>query len=169
MSGFVRNKRGHDSTLNIVDKFSKWAIVVPCSKEMSTTMFLDLLWEKVFCWIGLPLSIVGDRDTRLTASQMRALTARLQVHMRLSVAYHPQTDGATEKFHSTLLGRLRTTVNAYHSDWEEAIPAALYAYHNTVHTATGYTPHHLFLGWQPRDLRVPLTLLPASAYPDVDA
>jgi hypothetical protein len=46
---------------------------------------------------------------------------------------------------------------------------ALYAYHNTVHTATGYTPHHLLIGWQPRDLRVSLTLLPASDYPDVDA
>jgi hypothetical protein len=169
LSGFVRNKRHHDSTLNIVDKFSKWAIVIPCSKDMTTTGLLDLLWEKVFCWIGLPFSIIGDRDTRLTAKQMRALTARLQVRMRLSVAYHPQTDGATEKFHSTLLGRLGTTVNAYHSDWEEAIPAALYAYHNTVHTATGYTPHHLLFEWQPRDLRVPLTLLPASDYPDVDA
>jgi hypothetical protein len=61
---------------------------------MTTTGLLDLLWEKLFCWIGLPLSITGDRDTRLTASQMRALTARLQVRMRVSVAYHPQTDGA---------------------------------------------------------------------------
>jgi hypothetical protein len=59
--------------------------------------------------------------------------------------------------------------NTYHSDWEEAIPASLYACHSTVHTATGYTPHHLLFGWQPHDLRVPLTLFPASEPPDVDA
>jgi hypothetical protein len=81
--------------------------------------------------------------------------------MRFSEAYHPQT-GATEKFHGTLLGCLHTTVNAYHSGWEEAIPASLYACHNTFHTATGHTPHFLLYNWQPHDLRVPLTLLPAS-------
>jgi hypothetical protein len=134
---------------------------------MSTTSLSDLLWEKLGCRIGLPLRSVGDRDTWLTASQMRALTDRLQVRIRLSVAYHPQTDVATEKLHSQLLGHLRTTVNAYHSDWEEAILAALYTYHNTVHTATCYTPRHALFGWQPHDLRVPLTLLPASEYPDV--
>jgi hypothetical protein len=58
----------------------------------------------------------------LTVSQMRALTARLQVRMRLSVAYHPQTDGATETTHSTWLGRLRTTAYTYHSDWEVLRP-----------------------------------------------
>jgi hypothetical protein len=44
----------------------------------------------------------------------------------------------------------------------------VYAYHNTVHTATG-TPHHLLFGWQPRDPRVPLIVVPPSDHPDVDA
>jgi hypothetical protein len=105
LSGFVCNTRGHDSTLNIVDKFSKWAIVIPCSKSMSTKDLIDLLWERVFSWVGLPMGIIGDRyrDTRLTADQMRALARALQVRLRLSVAYHPQTDGATEVFHRILV------------------------------------------------------------------
>jgi hypothetical protein len=99
------------------------------------------------------MSIVGVRDTRLTASQMRALTSALQICLRLSVAYHPQTDGATEVFHRILQGRLRTTLNAYHSNWEEATPAALYGYHNTVHTSTGFMTHHLLkYGRAPRHL-----------------
>jgi hypothetical protein len=52
---------------------------------------------------------------------------------------------------------------------KETIPIALYAYHNTIHTATGCTPHHFLDGWQPRDLCVPLTLLPVSEHPDLDA
>jgi hypothetical protein len=58
----------------------------------------------------------------LAVSQMRALTARLQVRMRLSVAYHPRIDVATETTHSTRLGRLRTTAYTYHSDWEVLRP-----------------------------------------------
>jgi hypothetical protein len=156
LSGFPLNAQGHDSVLNVVDKFSKWAIVVPCDKHMTTQMLVDTLYTRVFSWVGLPSKIVGDRDSRLTASQMRALVKGLSVKLNLSVAYHPQTDGQTEQFNSTLLQMLRSFVNKYHSDWAECIPALLYAYHNTVHAATGYTPHRLLFGWCPRDLRAPL-------------
>ena len=73
VSGLPKDVNGNESMLNIVDRFSKWAISIPCDKSMTTEKFCDCLWERVFSWIGLPESIVGDRDTRLTASMMRAL------------------------------------------------------------------------------------------------
>jgi hypothetical protein len=115
-----------------------------------------LMYKQVFSWVGLPESIVGDRDSRLTASAMRALCKHVQVKLKLSTAYHPQTDGESERFHSTMLQMLRAFVNHHHSDWSEHIPALLYAYHNTIHTATGFTPRMLLFGWCPRDLRAPL-------------
>jgi RNase H-like domain found in reverse transcriptase/Integrase zinc binding domain/Integrase core domain len=170
VSGLPRNSHGHDSVLNIVDRFSKWAIVIPCSKTMSTPQFISALWEHVFSWVGLPAKIIGDRDTRLTASQMRALCRALQIKMGLSVPYHPQTDGSTERFNRTLLTLLRGAVNPYHSDWEAQVPAVLYAYRNTVHSATGFTPHYLLFGWEPTDLRVPLSAFPhPSSHPDIGA
>lgn len=165
LSGFPANEQGHDSVLNIVDKFSKWAIIIPCDKHMNTKELSNVLYERVFAWIGLPSSIVGDRDTRLTAAQMRGLAKALGLKLKLSVAYHPQTDGQTEQFHSTLLQVLRAFVNKYHTDWAQHIPAVLYAYHNTIHSSTGYTPHRLLFGWCPRDLRAPLS----SVLDDVDA
>ena len=87
---------------------------------------------------------------------MRKLTKHLQVKLQLSTAYHPHTDGQSERFHSTMLTMLRAFVNHHHSDWSEHIPAMLHAYHNTIHTATGYTPHMLLFGWSPRDLRAPV-------------
>ena len=87
---------------------------------------------------------------------MKALCRGLCIKLKLSVAYHPQTDGQTEQFNSTVLQMLRCFVNKYHTDWPLHIPALLYAYHHTVHTATGYTPHSLLFGWSPRDLRAPL-------------
>jgi hypothetical protein len=158
LSGFPPNAQGHDSVLNVADKFAKRAIVVPCDKHMTTQMLVDTLYARVFSWVGLPSKIVGDRDSFLTASQMRALVKGLSVKLNLSVAYHPQTDGQTEQFNFTLLQMLRSVVNKYHSDWAECIPSLPYAYHNTVHAATGYmyTPHRLLFGWCPRDLRAPL-------------
>jgi hypothetical protein len=55
-----------------------------------------------------------------------------------------------------MLQMLRAFVKKHQDDWSEHIPALLYAYHNTIHTATGYTPHMLLFGWSPRDLRAPL-------------
>jgi transposase InsO family protein len=78
---------------------------------MNTDDLCQVLWAGVFCWIGLPSSIVGDRDARLTASQTRALCKSLEIQMKLSVAYHPQTDGQTEMFNRTLLALLRSAVN----------------------------------------------------------
>ena len=135
---------------------------------MTTKQLVDVLFRHVFCWIGLPSSIVGDRDTRLTASQMRELTQHLGLKLQLSVAYHPQTDGQTEQFHSTLLQMLRCFVNQYHSDWAEHIPALLHAYHNTIHSSTGFTPHRLLFGWCPRDLRAPLSSDAQSRDPEVE-
>ena len=113
------------------------------------------------------MSIVGDRDSRLTASQMRGLAKYLGLKLKLSIAYHPQTDGESERFHSTLLKMLRCFVDKYHRNWSEQA-AMLYAYQNTVHTATGYTPHMLLFGWSPRDLRAPLVSTETSGNKDVD-
>ena len=136
---------------------------------MNTKQLCAVLWERVFSWCGLPESIVGDRDTRLRAREFRALCSSLQVRMKLSVAYHPQTDGATEIFNKTFIRLLRSWVTAYGAAWTEGIPALRYAYHNTVHTATGYTPHFLLHGWAPRDVRAPLAHFEPSEHPAVDA
>lgn len=70
---------------------------------MTTSMLIDLLYEHVFSWTGLPLSIVGDRDTRLTSRMMTSLCKGLKVKRSLSAAYRPQIDGSTERFNGTFL------------------------------------------------------------------
>jgi hypothetical protein len=61
---------------------------------------------------------------------------------------------------------LRAYVHQCHSDWPKYIPADFYAYNNTIHSSTGYTPHRLLLGWCPRDIRAPLQVVGPSN-PDV--
>ena len=58
-------------------------------------------------------------------------------------------------------------MNQYQTDWSTHIPALVYAYNNTVHSAKGFTPHPLLFGWCPRDIRAPLQSV-ASGDRDVD-
>jgi hypothetical protein len=140
--------------LNIVFKFSKWSIIVPCDHNMDTQGLCKVLWQRVFSWIGLPLSILGDRHTRLAAKRMRALCQFLGTRLIHSSAYHPQTDGQTENFNRTLIIALRAFVNKYQTDWE-CLPAILHSYHNTIHSSTGFTPHQLLFDWTPTDFCAP--------------
>ena len=132
------------------------------------TDLCDVLYKHVFSWVELPESILRDRDTCLTASCMRSLRQVLGLRVVNSTAYHPQTDGQTEKFHRILLSMMRAFVNKYHSNWEDILSSLLYAYHNTIHSATGYTPHRLLFGWTPRDLRVPMLSTCAPEFPEVE-
>jgi hypothetical protein len=117
--------------------------------------------------VGLPASITGDRDTRITARETRKLFRYIGVKLKLSVAYRPQTDGHTERFNRILLRMLWGYVNRYHTDWPQHIPALVYVYNNTVHSSTGLTPDRLLFGWCPRGIRAPLSC-PRSKHPDVD-
>lgn len=168
VSALPKSKGGNDGYLAIIDRFSKWAIVIPCTKHMSTAQLIELLYDKVFSWVGLPDCILGDRDSRLTADRIKRVMRSISVRLFHSTAYHPQTDGQTENFHRTFLSMLRAFVSKHQDDWEELIPSMLYAYHNTIHSATGFTPHKLLFGWSPRDLRAPMHNLPESDDPDFD-
>ena len=169
VTGLPATPRKHNSVLNIIDRFTKWAIVVPCDKTMTTNQLIEILWSKVFSWVGLPVKIVGDRDSRLTASSMRALAKALSVRLALSASYRPQTDGSTERFNRTFITMLRTCCHQMPKSWDTAVGALLYAYNNTVHSATGFSPHFLLFGWMPIDLRIPLAFQTKSDHPDIDS
>jgi hypothetical protein len=169
VSGLPRTPKKKDSVLNIIDRFSKWAICIPCDKTMTSAQLIDILWDKVFSWVGLPVQIIGDRDTRLTADRMRALAKGLCVRLALSASYRPQTDGSTERFNRTFLSMIRTCCHKHPKSWDRELPSLMYAYNNTVHSSTGYTPHFLLFGWNPIDLRVPICFQTSSLHPDIDA
>ena len=99
---------------------------------------------------------------------MKRVMRSIAVNMFHSIAYHPPTDGSTENFHRTFLSMLLAFVSKHQSEWEGLIPSLLYAYHNTIHSATGFTPHKLPFGWSPRDLRAPMLSFTDSANPDLD-
>jgi hypothetical protein len=63
---------------------------------------------------------------------------------------------------------LRATISQFKGDCEKQLPTAVYAYNNTIHSATGFTLHVLLYGWHPTDIGVPLVFQQPSLHPDID-
>jgi len=89
----LRFVRGHDSIWVIVDKLTKYAHFLPINQKMSMDKLADLYVREVVRLHGVPTSIVSDKDPRFTSRFWQSLQKTLGTQLRMSSAYHPQTDG----------------------------------------------------------------------------
>src|SRR3984893_184294 len=80
---------------------------------------------------------------------MKSLYEKLNIHPRLSTAFHPQTDGQTERVNQILEGFLRTYISHRQDDWAELLPFAEFAYNNAPHSSTGTSPFYTSTGFHP--------------------
>jgi hypothetical protein len=102
------------------------------------------------------MALISDRDPRFTSHMWRALTERLGCKLKMSSAFHPQTDGQTERANRTVQDMLRAYVSPTSDDWDQHLLSAEFAYNNTVQASTGFTPFYLTTGQHPH---TPLSLL----------
>lgn len=146
-----KTKSGFDSILVVVDYLSKRAHFIPTKDSSTSNDTARLFYDHVFRHHGMPSRIISDRDHRLTSGFWKTLTRLVGTHLAMSTPYHPQTDGATEVLNKTVAAMLRIfTENAYY-DWDEYLTAAEFAYNNSLHRSTGYTPFELDTGQDPLD------------------
>ncbi|KAF8749889.1 K02A2.6-like [Rhizoctonia solani] len=118
----------------------KFGHFIPTSKKVTARGLADLFITHVWKLHGLPVKTVSDRGTTFTGKFLRALYQRLGVKPAFSSAYHPESDGQTERVNQFIEFYLRSYVAANHSDWAAWLPLAEYAYNNAKHAATGKTP-----------------------------
>ena len=112
--------QGNDAILMITDQGStKGVILIPCSENMGMEKLASLYKEKVFPYISLPSKLISDRDTRFTSGIFKELCRQLGVKQNLSSAYHPQTDGESERMNQTVETALRIFGNFRQDDWSE--------------------------------------------------
>jgi hypothetical protein len=138
-----------DAVLVIVDRFTKVALFVPTSATLTAAELAQLLYEHLECRFGTPLGIVSDRDSLLTSDFWTELSKARQMKQRLSTAYHPQTDGQTERTHQALQHYLRCFSGA-EQQWAPLLPEAEFAYNNSVHVTIGVSPFEALYGYHPR-------------------
>lgn len=141
--------QGFDTLLVIQDRFSKMAIFeptkgIPKAKELS-----EMFMRQVFKHYGTPKKIVSDRGTNFIAKFMGKVSRLLGIEWHASTAYHPQTDGQTERLNQELEQYLRCYVSFRQTDWADHLVLASFAYNNRKHTATGQSPFYTLYGWHP--------------------
>lgn len=96
-----------DAVLVVVDRLTKMAHFVPCNSNLNSQTFARLYRDSIFRLHGLPESVVSDRGSIFTSSFTMELSKILSIRTRLSTAFHPQTDGQTERVNSILEQYLR--------------------------------------------------------------
>ena len=104
-----------DSIFVVVDRLTKMAHFIPCHKTVTGEETTRLFVDNVYRLHGLPNDIISDRGTQFTSKFWQSLFKILGVEIKLSSAYHPQTDGQTERVNQVLEQYLRCTIN-YHQD-----------------------------------------------------
>jgi transposase InsO family protein len=146
----------YNAIVVFVDRLSKMIHAVPTTTTATAADVAKILFDTVFRHHGLPVTIVSDRDARFTSGFWRSLFNLCGTHLAMSSAYHPQTDGQTERANRTLQEMLRAFVNRHQNDWDTHLTACEFAYNNSVNPSTGYSPFYLNSGRHPH---TPMTLL----------
>ena len=157
-----RTTQGNKYLLTCMDYASKYPEAVPIRKVDAETVATAMI--DIFSRLGLPEELLTDQGSVFTGRLMQQLCCRLGIqHLRTS-PYHPQTDGMLERFHGTLKSMIRKTgVNK--KEWDALIPFLLFAYRDTPHAVTGFTPFELLFG---RHVRGPLAVLKSTWTRDGD-
>ena len=144
-----KNGRAYDCILVVVDRYTKMSRYIPTRKTIDATGLADIFFSKIHRLYGAPESIVSDRGTVFTAKYWSAFCYQLRIRRRLSTAFHPQTDGQTERQNQTLEQYLRAYGNYQQDDWVRLLPHAEFAYNNSRNATTGLTPFFALYGYHP--------------------
>lgn len=142
--------QGYDSILTITDHdCSKAALFIPCNKTIDGPGVARLYAEKVFPHYGLPKRVISDRDPRFTSIWTKELCRQLGIYQNISTAYHPQTDGQSERTNQWLEQYLRIYGNFQQDDWVAWLPMAQFTHNTWINETTKQTPFELLMGHTP--------------------
>jgi len=142
--------QGKTQIIVVVDRFTKMAHFISLHENATAKDVADTFLREVWKLHGLPTEIISDMDTNLSGKFWESMCKMLGVKRRMSTAYHPQTDGQTERTNQVLEGYLRTSVNYDQDDWYQLLPLAKPAYNNSATNAYPMTPFFANNGFHPQ-------------------
>src|SRR2546423_1933136 len=146
-------KKTYDSIWVITDRLTKYGYFIPYI-EASTAKDLAYAFTRVVIVNhGVPKTVISDRGTIMNSKFWKTLTARLGIRWKPSTAYHPQTDGQTERLNQTLEQYLRCYVNFEQNNWVTLLPMAQFAYNSHKNETTGLSPFYANYGFEPEAYR----------------
>lgn len=160
---------GFDNLLTITCKFSKRVLLIPGRTTWSASEWADVVLAALTYhdW-GMPCGIISDRDAKFMSSFWRALFQKLGTDLLTSTAYHPQTDGQSERTNQTVEIAIRYYVTSHSNidavDWTLVLPYLQGYLNNSKNQATGVSPNEILYGFNVRDTLSMLSDLPAEDF-----
>jgi hypothetical protein len=150
--GLPNTSQKHDSIWVIVDRLTKMAHFIPVHTTFSAKKYAKIYLDRIGCLHGVPKMIILDRGAQFVASFWEHLQASLGTKLIRSLAYHPQTNGQTERVNQILEDMLRACVIHYDKSWD--IPLAKFSYNNSYQASLKMAPFEALYG---RRYRTPLS------------
>jgi hypothetical protein len=140
---------GYDSILTVIDRFSRQAHFVPCMESTNAEQLADIFTREVWKLHGTPKTTVSDRGPTFNSQFLRVLYKNLGIEQRLSTAFHPETDGISERTNQWVEGFLRTFCNYRQDDWSRWLPIAEFCHNHHRNAATRMSTFEAVYGRNP--------------------
>ncbi|GJS77033.1 putative reverse transcriptase domain-containing protein [Tanacetum coccineum] len=141
-----KTSQGYDTIWVIVDRLTKSAIFTPIRETDPLDKLARLYLKEVVTRHGIPVSIICDRDPRFASNFWRSLQNALGTNLDMSTAYHPQTDGQSERTIQTLEDMLRACAIDFGKGWVNHLPLVEFSYNNSYHASIKAAPFEALYG-----------------------
>ncbi|GJZ14451.1 putative reverse transcriptase domain-containing protein [Tanacetum coccineum] len=141
-----RTSSGHDTIWVIVDRLTKSAHFLPMREDYKMDRLARLYLNEIVARHGVLISIISDHDSRFTSRFWQSMQEALGTRLDMSTAYHPQTDGQSERTIQTLEDMLRACVLDFEGSWDVHLPLVKFSYNNSYHSNVRCAPFEALYG-----------------------
>ncbi|KAF7783245.1 hypothetical protein Agabi119p4_2621 [Agaricus bisporus var. burnettii] len=148
-------EHGFDFLATITDRLGADIKLIPCKSSTTAEDFAQLFLDNWVCDNGCPREIVSDRDSRFLSKFWQTLTSLLGINHITSSAFHPQTDGSSERTNKTVIQCLRFFVDRNQKGWVNALPRVRFNIMSSINASTRFSGFQLKTGFSPRLFPVP--------------
>ena len=144
--GLLPLDEGYNSFVTFTDRLGSDIRIVPTTTTLTAEEFAELFFQHWYCENGLPLEIVSDRDKIFLSRFWKELHKLTGIKLKMSTAYHPKSDGASERTNKTVIQAIQFAVERDQRGWVKTLPKVRFDIMNTVNASTGFTPFQLHFG-----------------------
>jgi transposase InsO family protein len=144
---------GFNYILLIICRMTGMVHLIPTRTDATAKQVTMLYVKEVIRLHGIPESIVSDRESKFTSQFWNELSKVLGQRLLMSTAYHPQTDGSSERAIQTMSQVLQSVIDDCQSNWVEQLPLVEFTMNSASSEATGFAPFEVNYGWMPHIIR----------------
>ncbi|KAL0553867.1 hypothetical protein IC582_007771 [Cucumis melo] len=146
ITGLPRTLRGFTVIWVVVDRLTKSVHFVQGKSTYTASKWAQLYMSEIVRLHGVPVSIVSDRDARFTFKFWKGLQTAMGTRLDFITAFHPQTDGQTERLNQVLEDMLRACALEFLGSWDSHLHLMEFAYNNSFQATIGMAPFEALYG-----------------------